>query len=98
MNEMNQIRSFFSDLITPIVMEAVAEAIPESIKNMDQIYIPVQQIPEKYGISVSKIYLMFTSGELQKIKQGAHTFVSIAELESLMKAEQLCGKKPYKRR
>ena len=98
MDNLKPIKSFLTDLITPIVKTAVAEAMPERISSKDKNLVPVQRITEIYGISQSKIYNMFKSGELNKIKQGGLTFVDTVELERLMKEEKLCAKKPLKPR
>ncbi len=96
MDNLKPIKSFLTDLITPIVKSAVAEAMPEQILSKDKNLVPVQRITEIYGMSQSKIYSMFKNGELNKIKQGGLTFVDTVELENLMKEEKLWAKKPLK--
>lgn len=96
MNNLKPIKSFLTDLITPIVKSAVAEAMPEQILSKGKNLVPVQRITEIYGMSQSKIYSMFKNGELNKIKQGGLTFVDTVELENLMKEEKLWAKKPLK--
>lgn len=96
MDNLKSIKSFLSDLITPIVKTAVAEAIPERINSREKNLVPVQRVTEIYGMSQSKVYNMFKNGELNKIKQGGLTFVDTIELEKLMKEEKLCAKKPLK--
>ena len=98
MENLNPLKSFLSDLITPIVEKAVKDAVPAKEGTSLPRYIPVSQIPEEYGISVSTIYLRFSNGELTKHKQGGLTFVDTVQLESLMKGEKLCAKAPMKRR
>ncbi|MBO5876392.1 MAG: helix-turn-helix domain-containing protein [Bacteroidales bacterium] len=96
MDNLKPIKSFLTDLITPIVKSAVAEAMPEQILSKGKNLVPVQRITEIYGMSQSKIYSMFKNGELNKIKQGGLTFVDTVELENLMKEEKLWAKKPLK--
>ena len=96
MDNLKPIKSFLTDLITPIVKSAVAEAMPEQILSKGKNLVPVQRITEIYGMSQSKIYSMFKNGELNKIKQGGLTFVDTFELENLMKEEKLWAKKPLK--
>lgn len=98
MDNLKPLKSFLTDLITPIVQDAVTNAIPVNIKTKDKNPVPVQKITEMYGISQSKVYAMFRTGELEKIKQGGLTFVDTVQLESLMKGEKLCAKAPMKRR
>ena len=96
MDNLKPIKSFLTDLITPIVKSAVAEAMPEQILSKGKNLVPVQRITEIYGMSQSKIYSMFKNGELNKIKQGGLTFVDTVELENLIKEEKLWAKKPLK--
>lgn len=96
MDNLKPLKSFLTDLIAPIVKDAVSNAIPENIRTKDKNPVPVQKITELYGISQSKVYSMFRSGELEKIKQGGLTFVDTVQLESLMKGEKLCGKLPMR--
>lgn len=96
MDNLKPIKSFLTDLITPIVKSAVAEAMPEQILSKGKNLVPVQRITEIYGMSQGKIYSMFKNGELKKIKQGGLTFVDTVELENLMKEEKLWAKKPLK--
>lgn len=98
MDNLKPIKSFLTDLITPIVKSAVAEAMPEQILSKGKNLVPVQRITEIYGMSQSKIYSMFKNGELNKIKQGGLTFVDTVELENLMKEEKLWAKKPLKQK
>lgn len=98
MDNLKPLKSFLTDLITPIVQDAVTNAIPDNIKTKDKNPVPVQKITQMYGISQSKVYAMFRTGELEKIKQGGLTFVDTVQLESLMKCEKLCAKAPMKRK
>ena len=70
MDNLKPIKSFLTDLITPIVKSAVAEAMPEQILSKGKNLVPVQRITEIYGMSQSKIYSMFKNGELNKIKHS----------------------------
>ncbi|MGM9735153.1 MAG: helix-turn-helix transcriptional regulator [Candidatus Cryptobacteroides sp.] len=90
MDNLNPLKSFLSDLITPIVQKAVKDAVPAKENSSLPRFIPVSQIPEEYGISVSTIYLRFNTGELTKHKQGGLTFVDREELEKSIKARKLC--------
>ena len=89
METLNPLKSFLSDLITPIVEKAVKDAVPAKEGTSLPRYIPVSQIPEEYGISVSTIYLRFSNGELTKHKQGGLTFVDREELEKSIKAKKM---------
>lgn len=89
MENLNPLKSFLSDLITPIVEKAVKDAVPAKEGTSLPRYIPVSQIPEEYGISVSTIYLRFSNGELTKHKQGGLTFVDREELEKSIKAKKM---------
>lgn len=96
MDNLKPLKSFLSDLITPIVKSAVGEAIPEAIKDKEKNLVPVQKITELYGISQSKVYYMFRTAQLDKYKQGGLTFVDTYQLESRMKVKKLSYKAPLK--
>lgn len=98
MDNLQPLKSFLTDLITPIVKSAVGEAIPEEMKPKDDNLVRVQEISKKYGISISKIYNMFRSGELQKQKIGNNTFVRLSDFEACAKTERLCAKAKMKRK
>lgn len=98
MDNLNPLKSFLSDLITPIVEKAVKAAVPEKEAQPQQRYISVQQVSDEYGISVSTIYLRFASGELTKHKNGGLTFVDREELEKSIKAKKFYERVPQKNR
>lgn len=91
MDNLKPLKSFLTDLITPIVEKAVKDAVPGKEGDIPHNYIPVSQVAEEYGISVSTIYLRFSTGELTKHKQGKLTFVDRDELENSIKARRLCA-------
>lgn len=96
MDNLKPLKSFLTDLITPIVKSAVGEAIPNTIKEKDRNLVPVKKVTELYGISQTQVYRLFESGELEKVKQGWLTFVDTYQLESLMRVQRLTYKAPMK--
>ena len=68
MDNLKPLKSFLTDLITPIVQDAVTNAIPVNIKTKDKNPVPVQKITEMYGISQSKVYAMFRTGSPAKFR------------------------------
>lgn len=98
MDNLQPLKSFLTDLITPIVKSAVGEAMPEAVKPSEDGLVPVKEISKAYGISVSKLYNMFRSGELEKHKIGNNTFVRRCDLEACARGEKMCGKVPMKRK
>ena len=93
MENLNPLKSFLSDLIAPIVEKAVKDAVPKKEESSAQRFLSVKQICHEYGISVSTIYNRFSNGELTCHKHGGRTFIDREELESLIEAKKLCGKK-----
>ena len=91
MDNLKPLKSFLTDLITPIVEKAVKDAVPGKETGTPHNYIPVSQVAEEYGLAISTIYLRFSTGELTKHKQGNLTFVDRDELEKSIKARKLCA-------
>lgn len=104
MDNLAPVRAFFKELITPIVTDAVKQALPNADESGGSRKMSVSDVAKKYGIGVSTIYLRFKTGQLTKYKQNGLTFVDVDELEQSMTEEKLCavlpekaGKKPSKR-
>ncbi len=103
MENLEGVKSFLRDLITPIVEKAVKSAMPEKKKDIPDGYLSISQIEEKYHVSYGTIYRRFESGELTKVKNGGRTLVEVAELERVLKKGRLAsvdesGYKRYSKR
>lgn len=96
MDNLAPVRAFFKELITPIVTDAVKQAMPAASEERKGNKIPVADVTPLYGISQSTIYARFKSGQLKKYKQNGLTFVDVDELEQSMKEEKLCDILPQK--
>lgn len=95
MDNLKPIKTFLKELITPIVADAVKQAIPQDNDKRGN-KIPVAKVTELYGISQSTIYLRFKTGQLTKHKLDGLTFVDPDELERTMKVVKLCDRVPKK--
>lgn len=83
--------SFLKDLIRPIVVDAVSEAV-EPLRPVERKrYLTIKEAREEYCISVATLYNYFQSGVLHKIKNGGRTYIDRQELESNMHVKQLCS-------
>ena len=96
MDNLAPVRAFFKELITPIVKDAVKEALPNADESGNGRKMPVAEVAKVYGIGLSTIYLRFKTGQLTKYKQNGLTFVDVDELEQSMTEEKLCAVLPQK--
>ena len=96
MDNLAPVRAFFKELITPIVTDAVKQALPNADESGNGRKMPVAEVTRVYGIAQSTIYLRFKTGQLTKYKQNGLTFVDVDELEQSMTEEKLCAVLPEK--
>ena len=94
MDNLAPVRAFFKELITPIVTDAVKQALPNADESGNGRKMPVAEVTRVYGIAQSTLYLRFKTGQLTKYKQNGLTFVDVDELERSMKVEKLCDVVP----
>lgn len=91
MDNLNPIRSFFQDLITPIVTEAVKSAMPKVETQTKGDYLTIEEAIKQYCLSSSTIYRRFENGTLTRVKSGGRTLLKRSEVEGLMKECKLCA-------
>lgn len=96
MDNLAPVRAFFKELITPIVTDAVKQAMPAKDESNSSRKMPVAEVTKVYGIAQSTLYLRFKTGQLTKYKQNGLTFVDIDELEQSMTEEKLCAVMPQR--
>ena len=96
MDNLAPVRAFFKELITPIVKDAVKQALPNADESGNGRKMAIAEVTKVYGIAQSTIYLRFKTGQLTKYKQNGLTFVDIDELEKSMTEEKLCAVLPQK--
>lgn len=90
MDNLTPIRSFFQDLITPIVNEAVKQAMPKIDVQPQKEYLSIVEAIEQYSLSSSTIYRRFDNGTLTRIKSGGRTLLKRSEIEGFLKEGKLC--------
>lgn len=96
MDNLQPLKSFLTDLITPIVKSAVGDAIPEAIKPKDKNLVPIKKVSDMYDMCETKLYGLLRHGKLERYKEGGNTFIDTYELDRLVQKEKLCGKAPLK--
>lgn len=89
MDELNPIKSMLKDLITPIVKDAVTQALNVNESTATKHHIPIKEAIRIYGLSSSNIYRKFDEGTLTKVKNGGLTFVIQEEIEAQMTPDDL---------
>ena len=92
MDGLKQIKDFLQDLIRPIVVEAVQNAIPTPEAAKMKKYLTVKEVGEIYHLSVSAIYDRFKSGALTRVKNGGKTYVLSEEMEKSLMAKKYAGR------
>lgn len=91
MDKLNVIASFLKDLIRPIVVDAVTEAVTPLKPVARKRFLTVKEAREEYCISTATLYNYFQEGVLHKIKNGGRTYIDREELEANMHVRQLCS-------
>lgn len=91
MDNLNPVRSFLQDLITPIVNEAVKAALPNVEPQNKKDYLTIEEAIEEYSLSTSTIYRRFDNGTLTKVKSGGRTLLKRSEILSCLKESRLCA-------
>ena len=99
MDFMEAFKAFLTDVITPIVEQSVLSIKPMNVELSQPKYISVSEACRQYCISVTTVYRMFDKGDLDKIKIGDKTLVSIAQLDKLYERHMVgsVGKKKTKK-
>ena len=91
MENLTPVRSFLTDLIKPIVEDAVKAALPQTQPASGKRFLTLPEVYADYPISQSAIYRYFKSGKIDKYKSGGRTVVDRQDLEKLLKKETLAG-------
>lgn len=85
MDYIKTIRVFLTELITPIVVQAVKDCVPEPAPIDLKKYITVEEAMEEYGLSMTSVYRRFNAGVFTKVKNGTRTLILRDEIEDSLK-------------
>ena len=91
MDYINTIRVFLTELITPIVVQAVKDSVPEPAPLDLKKYITVEEAMEQYGLSMTSVYRRFNAGVFTKVKNGTRTLILREEIEDSLKRRKVGG-------
>ena len=91
MDYINTIRVFLTELITPIVVQAVKDSVPEPAPLDLKKYITVEEAMEQYGLSMTSVYRRFNAGVFTKVKNGSRTLILREEIEDSLKRRIVGG-------
>lgn len=91
MEKKDVFREFFTDLIRPIVQEAVKECLAPPAPNKDVEFITVKEILEDFPISHTQLYREINSGCITKYKIKRRTAFNKKDIVALFKPESLTG-------
>lgn len=95
MENFEAVRSFLSDLIRPIVREAVKESMPKEEDPMKARYITIRQSRDLYNLTPATIYRRFQEGTLTPFKNGGRTLLDRREIEEMIQRKQFSSVAPY---
>ena len=91
MDYISTIRAFLTELITPIVVQAVKDTVPEPAPLDLKKYITVEEVMEEYGLSMTSVYRRFNAGVFTKVKNGTRTLILREEVENSLKKRKVGG-------
>ena len=91
MDYISTIRAFLTELITPIVVQAVKDNVPEPAPLDLKKYITVEEAMEQYGLSMTSVYRRFNAGVFTKVKNGTRTLILREEVENSLKKRKVGG-------
>ena len=91
MDYISTIRAFLTELITPIVVQAVKDNVPEPAPLDLKKYITVEEAMEQYGLSMTSVYRRFNAGVFTKVKNGSRTLILREEIEDSLKRRKVGG-------
>lgn len=91
MDYISTIRAFLTELITPIVVQAVKDNVPEPAPLDLKKYITVEEAMEQYGLSMTSVYRRFNAGVFTKVKNGTRTLILREEIEDSLKRRKVGG-------
>lgn len=95
MDEITVLKSALTDLLKPIIENAVKAALPSSGEKERPRYITIKEACAEYKLTSSTIYRRFDEGTFSKIKNGGRTLLDREEIESTLEKQQLGGIQNY---
>lgn len=100
MDYISTIRAFLTELITPIVAQAVKDSVPEPAPLDLKKYVTIEEVMEEYGLSMTSVYRRFNAGVFTKVKNGNRTLILREEVEDSLRRMKTGGKdlKAYNRK
>ncbi len=89
MDYSSYLKSFCQEVLRPIIVEAVKDAVPKELQKKDKQYYTRKQVCELLHISNPTFYSYVDKGILKKVKVEGKTLVEVEEFERAVAAKQL---------
>lgn len=89
MDYSSYLKSFCQEVLRPIIVDAVKEAVPKELQKKDKQYYTRKQVCEMLHISVPTFYSYVDKGLLKKVKIEGKTLVEVEEFERAMATKEL---------
>ena len=98
MDYTNQLKSFCQELLRPIIVEAVKEAVPKELTRKEKRYYTRQEVCDMLHITPPTFYSYVSLGLIKKVKIEGRTLVDADEFDEAFKEEELVRYKHSKKR
>ena len=89
MDYSSYLRSFCQEVLRPIIVDAVKEAVPKELQKKDKQYYTRKQVCEMLHISAPTFYSYVDKGILTKVKIEGKTLIEVSDFERAVAAKQL---------
>ena len=89
MDYSSYLRSFCQEVLRPIIVDAVKEAVPKELQKKDKQYYTRKQVCDMLHISAPTFYSYVEKGILTKVKIEGKTLIEVADFERAVAAKEL---------
>ena len=91
MNLEDTLKSFLTELIVPIVPDAINGTLVTKEEKEETVYMTFKQIEKEYYVSRQTVDRRVKNGRLTKIKDGGRVLFSRKEVDGMFKKRTLAG-------
>ena len=89
MSDTDMIRGFFTNLLKPIIAEAIAEAAVTAAQKSEKRYYTREQVCKLLHIGTTTFYRLANKGKITILKLEGKTLVDADELDEAIQARQV---------
>lgn len=95
MSQIDSIKQILTDILRPIIVEAVQEALEEKLKTPQKRYYTPEQAQEHLHISRATFYRLRKKGKIEILKIGNKSLVDAEELDNAIERREIYRYKHY---